>query len=288
MKHSPAIHDAFDKALQELPEEVRSDVWADKYKYLTDVSLIHESMPAGGARILDIGGARSVNTIMLRHLGLRDLHMVDRFDQGESELVKGRPHPTRSLWETAGVKAQECDVARDPLPYPDGTFDMVAAVDIIEHFTVSSKKFFGEVYRVLKPRGVLVTGCPNVANLQNRIKILLGKSVHSRLEYWHHSQPYLGHIREFTPQEIERILVEAGFEIRRKYMGEEELDSVIKDRAKLQRDRTEGSNRLDLGKPGDLAFYLGILLYYGVVQIFPGCRYFGRVIARKPEHRHVQ
>ena len=95
---------------------------------------------------------------------------------------------------------------------------------------------------------------------------------------------YLGHIREFTPQEIARILADAGFEIRGKYMGEEELDSVIKDSAKLQRDRTEGSNRLNLSKPGDLGFYLGILLYYGVAQIFPGCRYFSRVIARKPAH----
>ena len=77
------------------------------------------------------------------------------------------------------------------------------------------------------------------------------------------------------------MLKGAGFEILKRYMGEEELDSVIKDRAKLQRDRTPGSNRLDLGKPGDLAFYLFILLYYGVVQIFPGCRYFSRVIARK-------
>lgn len=282
MKYAPAITAAFDHALQELPEEVRSDVWADKYKYLTDVSLIHEAMPAGTTKILDVGGARSVNTIMLRQLGLRDLHMIDRFDRTEAELLGRREHPTRALWERAGIEARELDVTREPLPYPDGTFDLVAAVDIIEHFTVSSRGFFGEVHRVLKPGGVLVTGCPNVANLQNRIKILFGKSVHSRLETWHDTSHYIGHIREFTPEEIEKILQGARFEILKRYMGEEELDSVIKDRAKLQRDRTAGSNRLDLGKPRDLAFYLGILLYYGAVQIFPGCRYFSRIIARKP------
>jgi len=65
-------------------------------------------------------------------------------------------------------------------------------------------------------------------------------------------------------------------------LGEEELDSVIKDRAKLQRDRSAGSNRLDLSKPKDLIFYSVVLLYYGFVQLFPGCRYFSRFIARKP------
>ena len=41
-----------------------------------------------------------------------------------------------------------------------------------------------------------------------------------------------------------------------KRMGEEQLDSVIKDRAKLQRDRSAGSNQLNLSKPKDLIFYI--------------------------------
>jgi hypothetical protein len=65
-------------------------------------------------------------------------------------------------------------------------------------------------------------------------------------------------------------------------MGEEQLDSVIKDRAKLQRDRSAASNKLDLSKPKDLIFYSIVMLYYGFVQLFPGCRYFSRFIARKP------
>ena len=113
---------------------------------------------------------------------------------------------------------------------------------------------------MLKPGGVLVTGCPNIANLQNRIKMFFGASIHSSLNIWHNATHYIGHIREFTPGEFERILKGAGFEIMKKRMGEEQLDSVIKDRAKLQRDRSAGSNKLNLSKPKDLIFYIIILV----------------------------
>lgn len=282
MKYAAAINEAFAIGLRELPEEVREDVWADKYKYLTDVSLIESAISSDQPKILDIGGARGANMVMLRRLGRHDLHLVDRFDRTETELLANREHPTRRMWEQAGVDVKECDVTRDPLPYTDNTFDVITATDLIEHFTVSSRRFFAEVYRVLKPGGLLVTGCPNVANLQNRIKIMLGGSVHSGLKFWHNTDHYRGHIREFTPGEIQQILEGAGFEVVSRRMGEEQLDSVIHDRAKLQRDRTPGSNKLDLKKPGDLAFYIGILLYYGIVRVFPGCRYFSRFIARKP------
>ena len=77
------------------------------------------------------------------------------------------------MWEVKGVEVHECDVIKDRLPYGDNTFDLVSAVDMVEHFPSSSKHFFDEVFRVLRPGGVLVTGCPNIANLQNRIKMLL-------------------------------------------------------------------------------------------------------------------
>jgi len=282
MRYEAVVENSFQQALTELPEATRRDVWADKFKYLTDVTLIRGTTPPGKAKFLDIGGARGINNIMLQQLGDYELHLVDRFDRTEAELLSQQEHPTRRMWEAKGIEIHECDVAKDRLPYADNTFDLVSAVDIVEHFPSSSKHFFNEIFRVLRPGGVLVTGCPNIANLQNRIKLLFGKSIHSNLDTWHDTTHYIGHIREFTPAEFEAILKGVGFGIVRARMGEEQLDSVIKDRAKLQRDRNADSNKLDLSKPKDLVFYSVVLFYYGFVQLFPSCRYFSRFIVRKP------
>src|SRR3569832_509009 len=127
MRYESAVLNSFEHALGELPETVRRDVWADKFKYLTDVTLIRGAMPKQAAKILDIGGARGVNSIMLSQLGAYQLHLVDRFDRTEEELLNQKEHPTRRMWEGRSVEVHECDVIKDRLPYGDNTFDLVAA-----------------------------------------------------------------------------------------------------------------------------------------------------------------
>jgi SAM-dependent methyltransferase len=48
----------------------------------------------------------------------------------------------------------------DPLPYADGTFDLVAAMDVIEH-VVPPEPWLREAWRVLAPRGCLLLTTPN-------------------------------------------------------------------------------------------------------------------------------
>jgi SAM-dependent methyltransferase len=281
MRYSHEIKAAFDGALTEFPEGIREDVWADKYKYLTDVSLI-TSLIKPSASILDIGGARGPNCAMLAQLGGFELHLADRFDLHGDEIDARASHPTRAFYEGSGVHVVACDVQCDQLPFPDASFDLITAVDLIEHFPGSAQHALREMYRVLKPGGHLVTGCPNIANLQNRLKLLFGSSIHSAIKTWYGNSVYRGHIREYSREEWRWMLESVGFHNTIVRMGEEELDSVIRDRAKLQRDRTTGSKRLDLTKPGDLKFYLGVLLYYGAVMALPSLRYFIRVLAQRP------
>ncbi len=54
----------------------------------------------------------------------------------------------------------KCDMNTDPLPYPDGTFDVVYTASLIEHLHEPSH-LFTEAYRVLKKGGKFVLRTDN-------------------------------------------------------------------------------------------------------------------------------
>lgn len=56
------------------------------------------------------------------------------------------------------VNVQVADAAG--IPYPDNTFDVAVALDVIEHIE-SDDKAISEIYRVLKPRGVAIITVPS-------------------------------------------------------------------------------------------------------------------------------
>jgi SAM-dependent methyltransferase len=65
------------------------------------------------------------------------------------------------------------ELGSGPLPFADGTFRAVFAGEILEHL-VDTAGFLDDVRRVLVPGGVLVLTTPNLASLENRLRLLLG------------------------------------------------------------------------------------------------------------------
>jgi len=57
-----------------------------------------------------------------------------------------------------GAKGRLCDV-EEGIPYPDTTFDLVVAAEVLEHL-IYPEKAVSEIYRVLKNGGVLVGSVP--------------------------------------------------------------------------------------------------------------------------------
>ncbi len=69
---------------------------------------------------------------------------------------------------------QKVDIANlnvEPLPYPDATFDLVTATEVIEHLE-DYRQVLREIYRVLKPGGVCILSTPNILNLNSRLRFL--------------------------------------------------------------------------------------------------------------------
>jgi len=54
--------------------------------------------------------------------------------------------------------------AEDKLPFGDGFFEVITALELIEHLK-TPEKFLKEAYRVLKPNGLLFITTPNIASL---------------------------------------------------------------------------------------------------------------------------
>ena len=73
-------------------------------------------------------------------------------------------------FRAAGVPCSKLDLNR-PLPFPDGDFSLVFAVEVLEHLE-SPRAFLREIFRVLKPGGLAVITTPNITSLPSRILFL--------------------------------------------------------------------------------------------------------------------
>jgi len=105
-----------------------------------------------------------------------------------------------------GISTVRGDVAK-PLPFAGGSFDFVFAGEIIEHI-FDTRSFLMEINRVLKPDGHLILTTPNLARLDDRIKLLFGKTPRQTSPL----HPYLHlHIRPFTFDSLKNALSETGF-----------------------------------------------------------------------------
>ncbi len=100
---------------------------------------------------------------------------------GQGELIRrlGDAMPLRSAacdfhverFEGAEVPIAQVDLEREPLPYPDGAFDLVTCSEVVEHLE-NYRALVREAYRVTKPGGLLVLTTPNVLNAQSRMRYL--------------------------------------------------------------------------------------------------------------------
>jgi SAM-dependent methyltransferase len=71
-----------------------------------------------------------------------------------------------------GVEIKQADFDRQPLPYADRTFDLVTCTEVLEHVE-NYRGVLREIFRVLKPGGVVIVSTPNVLNAVSRSRTML-------------------------------------------------------------------------------------------------------------------
>lgn len=94
--------------------------------------------------VLDLGAGHGALTQKLFNMGYK-VHACDLFPE---------------TFEFNQVECTKVDVT-ESFPYPDELFDMVVAVEVIEHI-LDHENFYREINRILKPRGRLYISTPNI------------------------------------------------------------------------------------------------------------------------------
>lgn len=114
--------------------------------------------------------------------------------------------------EAKGVKVERFDLNKNHWPLEKEFFDVVVAGEIIEHVS-SADSFLENVYRVLKPSGMLLLSTPNLASLGRRLLLLLGKNpfieISGLIDI--NGVPAVGHVRYFTKSSLTKLLRAHGF-----------------------------------------------------------------------------
>jgi 2-polyprenyl-3-methyl-5-hydroxy-6-metoxy-1,4-benzoquinol methylase len=148
-------------------------------------------------RLLDVGCAGGELAALLAARGWR----VEGAD-AEPALVEAA--------RARGVEARLVDLDRAPLPWPDRAVDVVVAAEVIEH-VVDTDHLLEEIARVLRPGGALVITTPNLASLENRLRLLLG-----RYPMWMDiGVGGTGHVRYYTPRMLRHQLARHGLMVER-------------------------------------------------------------------------
>lgn len=128
---------------------------------------LRESGKLGGA-VLDLGAGSGYFTRLLS---------AERAKQGmKAGEDLSACDISGSTFKADGVVLKECD-ANLGLPYKDSEFDAVVAIEVFEH-TRAPYDVIADVYRILKPGGLLIFSVPNVGHALSRIKFLLSGHYH--------------------------------------------------------------------------------------------------------------
>ncbi len=143
--------------------------------------LIQKLVRKQNAKILDVGTGRSVMLNELKKAGWEIY--------GTQPVKASSPQPNIYNGELSDAH------------YPSDFFDCVTLFHVLEHLA-APKETLREIFRVLKPDGILVIELPNAAALVPRL---------FKTCWFGYNVPE--HLYHFTPQSLKHILTEEGFAV---------------------------------------------------------------------------
>jgi SAM-dependent methyltransferase len=146
------------------------------------------------AKILEVGAGHGAFTKLLYN---------DGFSVSACDLFPG-------LFYLKEVECLQADVTKE-LPYAPDTFDVVLAVEVMEHIH-DHQVFFKEAARVLKKNGMLIFSTPNILSLKSRIRFLFSGFFYAFKPLAHGQNDGLQHLSSLTADQYENLALNSGFQ----------------------------------------------------------------------------
>ena len=174
-----------------------------------DIDGIFKHKERSQIKILELGSYLGFVSITLSRLGYK-------MTAGDLDIFM-RNKNLQHKFETNNIDFKSIDL-KNPIPFPDALFDCVVMCETLEHLNFNPIPVLREINRILIPGGYLYLALPNLSSLENRIKLLTGKSIHNSIDdFFAQLNPNCNfsvglHWREYTKDELVYLLSKTGFE----------------------------------------------------------------------------
>ena len=185
-------------ALQTAERFWRSDEW----------QAIQKLLPAKKGRALDVGAGNGISSFALA----KDGWEITALEPDTSKIVGS--NAIKALAEETGLTINVIEEFGEKLPFPADSFDVIHARQVLHHAD-NLDKFCTELYRVLKPSGILIATREHVISNSAQLGRFLDNHALHNLYGGEHA---------FTLKVYKTALSSAGFQMS-KILGP--FDSVI-------------------------------------------------------------
>jgi SAM-dependent methyltransferase len=188
--------------------ELRHYAIGDCERFLHTLALV----PDGDGNLLEIGGNPYFTTLLLRRFRPRyRLGITNYFTRPPgvaSQRLKFSGFD--GVPEEFDIEYHSVNIEEWTFPFADGEMDVIVFGEVLEHMTNDPMHAMREISRVLKPGGLLILTTPNAVRIENVVALAEGRNLYDPYSRY---GPYGRHNREYTRDEVHRLLGFCGFEV---------------------------------------------------------------------------